>query len=81
MLVVDDMSRIAAVLDGPEAALPDVAIDEDDPAVILYTSGTTGRPKGATHSHRNLICLVQAQQASRRQSACRRASCRRRRGC
>ena len=62
-LVVDDMSRLAAVIEGPRAVLPDIAVDEDDPAVILYTSGTTGRSKGATHSHRNLICLAQAQQA------------------
>lgn len=40
------------------AAMPAVPVDEDDPAVILFTSGTSGRSKGATHSHRNVICAV-----------------------
>ncbi|ANH37042.1 Long-chain-fatty-acid--CoA ligase FadD13 [Nocardioides dokdonensis FR1436] len=34
------------------------AVDEDDPAVVLFTSGTSGRPKGATHSHRNVLCAL-----------------------
>ena len=37
----------------PGADLPDTPIDEDDAATILFTSGTTGRPKGAIITHRN----------------------------
>lgn len=65
-VLVDDMSVVTPHLTGDAAALPALDprsnIAEDDPAVIVYTSGTTGRAKGATHSHRNLIGLVQAQQ-------------------
>jgi acyl-CoA synthetase (AMP-forming)/AMP-acid ligase II len=41
--------------DTPLGELPDVPIDEDDAAVVLFTSGTTGRPKGAALSHRNIV--------------------------
>ncbi len=41
------------------AGMPDTAISEDDPAVIFYTSGTTGRPKGAISTHRSMIANLQ----------------------
>ena len=48
----------------PDAALPDQPIAEDDRAVILYTSGTTGRPKGAVATHRAIIGFVQGANAN-----------------
>ncbi|HZJ28217.1 MAG TPA: class I adenylate-forming enzyme family protein [Acidimicrobiia bacterium] len=42
----------------PGVDLPDQPIAEDDPAIVLYTSGTTGRPKGAINTHRNVGALL-----------------------
>ncbi|HTT86623.1 MAG TPA: class I adenylate-forming enzyme family protein, partial [Acidimicrobiales bacterium] len=39
---------------GSEAVLPAVALSPEDDATIFYTSGTTGRPKGAVGTHRNM---------------------------
>ena len=44
----------------PDRALPEVEIGPDDDATIFYTSGTTGKPKGALASHRNINCNIMA---------------------
>ena len=42
----------------PDAELPAAPLAPDDPATILYTSGTTGNPKGALGTHRNLTTNI-----------------------
>lgn len=44
----------------PASAFSPAALSEQDLAVIVYTSGTTGRPKGAMLSHGNLLHNVES---------------------
>jgi 2-furoate---CoA ligase len=47
VLVFDDL------LAANEATVPSAPPSESDPSLILYTSGTTGRPKGVPRTHKN----------------------------
>jgi steroid-24-oyl-CoA synthetase len=54
--LLDFASVITEAPDHP--ALPSVAIDPEDDATIFYTSGTTGKPKGALGTHRNICTNI-----------------------
>ncbi len=44
----------------PDREAPDVEIVPDDEACIMFTSGTTGKPKGALATHRNIMSSLPA---------------------
>ncbi len=63
IMFIDELYEIGAAYDAANPGAFDAAIDAtkpDDTAILVYTSGTTGKPKGAMISHGNLMYSVSA---------------------
>ena len=58
VLLEDLIGPASEYADIADLSLPSVTIEPDDDATIFYTSGTTGRSKGALGTHRNIVTNI-----------------------
>ena len=58
MIAETGLESFTDLIQGQSTVEPDIEIDDRDLAMIIYTSGTTSRPKGAMHCHLAVVMAV-----------------------
>ncbi len=61
---VERMISYEELIAGYPSDEPSDEVTPNDPAALYYTSGTTGHPKGATHTHKSLLAEIGVHQGS-----------------